>query len=99
MSESALLITHYSSLITSETRFRMSNQANQPATNRPLTTADVSPPDAVPEGVEAKTGGFRVPTDTLRAYTMIIALVAIWLFFQWKTVNPLYPYGIFLHPN
>jgi D-xylose transport system permease protein len=30
---------------------------------------------------------------------MIIALVAIWLFFQWKTVSPLYPYGIFLHPN
>src|SRR5919199_5802534 len=77
----------------------MSQPANQPATNRPLTTADVSPPDAVPEGVEAKTGGFRVPTDSLRAYTMIIALLAIWLFFQWKTVSPLYPYGIFLHPN
>ena len=73
--------------------------ANQPATNRPPTTADVSPPDAVPEGVEARAGGFRVPTDTLRAYTMIIALVAIWLFFQWKTISPLYPYGIFLHPN
>jgi len=72
---------------------------NQPATNRPPTTADVSPPGAVPEGVEARAGGFRVPTDTLRAYTMIIALVAIWLFFQWKTISPLYPYGIFLHPN
>src|SRR3989440_1487261 len=77
----------------------MSHPANQPATNRPLTTADVSPPDAVPEGVEARAGGFRVPTDTLRAYTMIIALVAIWLFFQWRTISPLYPYGIFLHPN
>src|ERR671933_2446767 len=78
----------------------MSNQANQPATNRPLTTADVSPPDAVPEGVESPAGGrFRLPTESLRAYTMIIALVAIWLFFQWKTISPLYPYGIFLHPN
>jgi D-xylose transport system permease protein len=79
----------------------MSNQLspNQPATDRPPTTADVSPPDAVPEGVEAKAGGFRLPTESLRAYTMIIALVAIWLFFQWKTINPLYPYGIFLHPN
>src|SRR5918999_6132523 len=78
----------------------MSNQpANQPATDRPLTTADVSPPGAAPEGVESPTGGrFRLPTDSLRAYTMIIALVAIWLFFQWKTVSPLYPYGIFLHP-
>jgi D-xylose transport system permease protein len=79
----------------------MSNQVsgNQPATNRPPTTADVSPPGAVPEGVEAKVGGFRLPTDSLRAYMMIIALVVIWIFFQWKTINPLYPYGIFLHPN
>jgi len=80
----------------------MSNQpANQPATNRPLTTADVAPPGAVPEGVESPTGGrFRLPTDKLRAYTMIIALVAIWLFFQWKTmgISPAYPYGIFLDP-
>src|SRR5215208_2820564 len=80
----------------------MSNQvsANQPATDRPPTNADVSPPDAVPGGVEAPGGGrFRLPTESLRAYTMIIALLAIWIFFQWKTVNPLYPYGIFLHPN
>jgi D-xylose transport system permease protein len=63
-------------------------------------TADVSPPGAVPEGVESAAGGrFRLPTDSLRAYTMIIALLAIWAFFQWKTVSPLYPYGIFLHPN
>ncbi|MBC7929117.1 MAG: sugar ABC transporter permease [Rubrivivax sp.] len=77
----------------------MSHPANEPDVKRPPTNADVSPPDAVPEGVEAKVGGFRIPTDTLRAYTMIIALVAIWLFFQWKTVSELYPYGIFLHPN
>src|SRR5215216_8208672 len=77
----------------------MSNQvsSNQPATNRPPATADVAPP-----GVEAPAGGrFRLPTDSLRAYTMIIALLAIWLFFQWKTmgISPDYPYGIFLHPN
>ena len=79
----------------------MSNQpSNQPATNRPPATADVAPPGAVPEGVESPAGGrFRLPTESLRAYTMIIALLAIWLFFQWKTVSPLYPYGIFLHPN
>src|SRR3954469_20215609 len=77
----------------------MSERANQPATNRPPTTADMAPPGAVPEGVESPSGRFRLPTESLRAYTMIIALVAIWLFFQWKTVNPLYPYGIFLHPN
>ncbi|MBV8859658.1 MAG: sugar ABC transporter permease [Acidobacteria bacterium] len=77
----------------------MSERANQPATNRPPVTADVAPPGAVPEGVEAPSGRFRLPTDSLRAYTMIIALLAIWLFFQWKTISPLYPYGIFLHPN
>ena len=81
----------------------MSNQGstNQPATNRPPVTADVSPPGAVPEGVEAPGRRFRVPTDSLRAYTMIIALVAIWAFFQWKTMglSPAYPYGIFLSPT
>src|ERR1044071_9509044 len=79
----------------------MSQSMKEPATNRPPTTADVSPPGAVPEGVEARAGGFRIPTDSLRAYTMIFALVAIWLFFQWKTmgISPAYPYGIFLHPN
>ncbi|MDT7778097.1 MAG: D-xylose transport system permease protein [Acidobacteriota bacterium] len=77
----------------------MSQTGNQPPTNRPPTTADVSPPGAVPEGVEAKVGGFRIQADSLRAYTMIIALVAIWLFFQWKTISPQFPYGLFLHPN
>ena len=81
----------------------MSNQvpSNQPATDRPLTNVDVSPPDAAGERTEARAAGFRLPTERLRAYTMIIALVAIWLFFQWKTmgISPAYPYGIFLHPN
>ncbi|HYH84125.1 MAG TPA: hypothetical protein VEX60_01505, partial [Pyrinomonadaceae bacterium] len=77
----------------------MSHPANEPDVKRPLTTADVSPPGAVPEGVEARIGGFRIPTESLRAYTMIFALVVIWLFFQWKTISDIYPYGIFLHPN
>src|SRR5918998_2316211 len=73
--------------------------ANEPATNRPPTTADVSPPGAVPEGVEARRGGFRLPAENLRAYTLLFALVVIWLFFQWKTVSDIYPYGLFLHPK
>src|SRR3954467_15232301 len=82
----------------------MSNQVppNQPATNRPLTTADVAPPDAAGERTEAKAAGFRLPTERLRAYTMIIALVVINLFFQWMTmgINPRdFPYGIFLDPG
>lgn len=32
------------------------------------------------------------------AYTMLVALIAIWAFFQWNTVSDIYPYGLFLHP-
>src|ERR1043165_1541337 len=34
----------------------------------------------------------------VRAYTMVVALVVIWVYFQWRTVSDLYPYGLFLHP-
>src|SRR5438067_4012911 len=53
-------------------------------------------------GVERETvpgqSRFRVSTEALRAYTMVIALIAIWIFFQWRTRSDLYPYGLFLHP-
>lgn len=81
---------------------------NEPAPDRPLVTADVAPPTAgaveVPAGVtpegerQTRVAGLRIPTDSLRAYTMIAALVVIWLYFQWATVSDLYPYGVFLHP-
>lgn len=41
---------------------------------------------------------WSISNANFRAYTMVIALVAIWIFFQWKTVSDLYPYGLFLHP-
>ena len=47
---------------------------------------------------EARIGRWRVSTAALRAYTMVFALVAIWLYFQWMTRSDLYPYGLFLHP-
>lgn len=40
----------------------------------------------------------RISFTALRAYTMLFALIAIWLFFQWRTVSEIYPYGLFLHP-
>lgn len=40
----------------------------------------------------------RVTMTALRTYTMFFALIAIWIFFQWKTRSELYPYGLFLHP-
>ncbi len=51
-----------------------------------------------PELGQTRLGRWRVSTSALRAYTMVFALIAIWLFFQWKTVSDLYPYGLFLHP-
>src|SRR5258708_12577825 len=47
---------------------------------------------------EKRVGRFRVSTEAVRAYTMVIALIVIWIFFQWKTRSDLYPYGLFLHP-
>src|SRR5947208_8506131 len=40
----------------------------------------------------------KVDRAALRAYTMVFALIAIWIVFEWKTVSDLYPYGLFLHP-
>ena len=51
-----------------------------------------------PELGETRVGRWRIPTSALRAYTMVFALIAIWLYFQWSTRSDLYPYGLFLHP-
>jgi D-xylose transport system permease protein len=47
---------------------------------------------------ETRVGRWRVSTSSVRAYTMVFALIVIWLFFQWNTRSDLYPYGLFLHP-
>jgi D-xylose transport system permease protein len=47
---------------------------------------------------QTRLGRFRISTDALRAYSMVFALIAIWIFFQFKTRSDLYPYGLFLHP-
>jgi D-xylose transport system permease protein len=51
-----------------------------------------------PELGETRLGRWRISTAAVRAYTMVFALMAIWIFFQWRTVSELYPYGLFLHP-
>src|SRR5258708_37689541 len=43
-----------------------------------------------------RTGRFKLRTSALRAYTMLLALIVIWLFFQWATVDQYHPYGLFL---
>ena len=51
--------------------------ANEAGVNRPPTTADVTP--------QAQVSRFRIPTDRLRAYTMVFALIAIWVIFTYAT--------------
>ena len=41
-------------------------------------------------------GRLKLRTSALRAYTMLLALIAIWLFFQWATIDQYHPYGLFL---
>ena len=55
----------------------MSQTANEPAVDRPPVTADVAP--------QAQIGGFKIPTTALRAYTMVFALIAIWVIFTYAT--------------
>jgi D-xylose transport system permease protein len=38
----------------------------------------------------------KLRTSALRAYTMLVALIVIWLFFQWATISETHPYGLFL---
>ncbi|HVG17944.1 MAG TPA: sugar ABC transporter permease [Blastocatellia bacterium] len=72
----------------------MTTQTNEPGVDRPPVTADAAPPSVTAEGApQIRIGGIKLPTATLRAYTMLFALVAIWLFFQWATG------GIFLSPR
>ena len=45
---------------------------------------------------ESRTGRLKLRTSALRAYTMLLALIVIWLFFQWATIDQYHPYGLFL---
>ena len=51
-----------------------------------------------PDLGQTRLGRWRISTSALRAYTMVFALIVIWMFFQWRTRSDLYPYGLFLHP-
>jgi hypothetical protein len=62
------------------------NPSNEPAVDRPPVTADAAPPHADAEVArQTRIGGFKIPTDALRAYTMLFALVVIWLVFHYAT--------------
>jgi D-xylose transport system permease protein len=72
----------------------MNDSTNLPSTDRPTTNTDFA--------VEAETqlltrqtriGRFKISTDVLRAYTMVFALIAIWIYFHYSTDR------IFLDPR
>jgi D-xylose transport system permease protein len=72
----------------------MNSSENEPVIERPPTTSDLAPlPD--PDAITSVTtiGKFKIPTDVLRAYTMVFALLAIWIFFHFSTNH------IFLEPR
>jgi len=72
----------------------MTNSVNEPASDRPPATSDFG---ATPETVEltpqTTIGRFKISTDVLRAYTMVFALIAIWIYFHYSTNQ------IFLDPR
>ena len=54
--------------------------------DRPPVTADVVPdPETATIIRQTTIGGWKIPTDALRAYTMVFALVAIWIYFHYST--------------
>src|SRR5262245_31877542 len=54
--------------------------------DRPPTTADLAPePDAATVTRQTTIAGLKIPTDVLRAYTMVFALIAIWAYFHYST--------------
>ncbi len=72
----------------------MSQPANESKVDRPPVTADAAPVATDAEVVgQTRLGGWKIPTDALRAYTMLFALVLIWIAFQWATD------GLFLGPR
>lgn len=72
----------------------MSTPAHDAGATRPPTTSDVVPlPEEAEVTQQTRIGRFKIPTDVLRAYTMLFALVAIWIYFHYSTSQ------IFLEPR
>jgi len=70
----------------------MTQQAHDPVSERPPATSDFVPAASAGEQPElaqqTQIGKFKVNTDALRAYTMLFALIAIWLYFHYFAPDP-----------
>jgi D-xylose transport system permease protein len=72
----------------------MSSKTNGTAVERPPVTSDLAPgPEEVVVTEQTKIGRFKISTEVLRAYTMVFALIAIWIYFHYSTDH------IFLEPR
>src|SRR5258708_4786116 len=69
----------------------MANLPNEPMIDRPPLASDLAVDATVVR--QTKIGNFKISTDVLRAYTMVFALITIWIFFDYKTG------GIFFEPR
>lgn len=62
--------------------------------DRPPAISDLTPiPEAAEVTRQTTIAGWKIPTDVLRAYTMVFALIAIWIYFHYSTDQ------IFLEPR
>jgi D-xylose transport system permease protein len=66
---------------------------SKPVERPPATSVLTSLPDDAAVTPVTSIGKFRIPTDVLRAYTMVFALIAIWIYFHFSTDR------IFLDPR
>lgn len=71
----------------------MSDSANAPNTDRPPATSDLAISETAELMPRTTIGKFKIPTELLRAYTMVFALIAIWVYFHYSTDQ------IFLDPR
>jgi len=72
----------------------MNDSANSPRTDRPPATSDLAVAETAELTERTRIGKFKIPTELLRAYTMVFALIAIWVYFHYSTDNQ-----IFLDPR
>jgi D-xylose transport system permease protein len=72
----------------------MTTPSNEPALERPPATSGLTPlPEHEAISPQTTIGKFKISTDVLRAYTMVFALIAIWIYFHYSTNQ------IFLEPR
>lgn len=64
----------------------MTSRSNEPGIDRPPATSDLTPvPETSEIAPQTTIGKFKISTDVLRAYTMVFALIAIWIYFHYST--------------